>query len=52
MTKEKLLTIKMNNLLTIGLGSLFLAYVIFAISTSLWLDRAGMIILSIFGVVY
>jgi len=52
MKKEKILTIRMNYLLTLGLGMLFLMYVIFAFSTSLWQDRIGMIILSIFGVVY
>ena len=52
MTKEKILTVRLNNLLTLGLGTLFLIFVIFAISTSLWLDRIGMIVLSIFGVVY
>jgi len=51
-TKEKLLTKRVNYLLTIGLGMLFLIYVVFAFMTPLWSSRPGMIILSIFGAVY
>jgi len=52
MNKEKFLTKRVNYLFTIGLGMLFLAYVVYAFSTPLWTNRLGMILLSIFGVVY
>jgi hypothetical protein len=52
MTKEKILTIRWNNLLTLGLGIPGLIYVISAFSTSDWSTRAGFIGLSIIGVLY
>jgi hypothetical protein len=52
MTKEKFLTVRWNNLLTVGLGIPALIYIVVAFSTSVWTGRAGMIGLSIIGVLY
>ena len=52
MTKERFLTVRWNNLLTLGLGLPALIYVLFGFSTSLWTETAGMIGLSIIGVLY
>lgn len=52
MTKEKFLTIRWNNLLTLGLGVPSLIYVVWAFSTEAWSTMGGMIGLSIVGVLY
>ena len=52
MTKENLLTVRWNNVLTLGLGIPALVYVVTAFSTSLWTGRRGMIGLAIIGVLY
>jgi hypothetical protein len=52
MTKERLLTVRWNNLLSLALGLPALTYIVFAFSTSLWLTRGGLIGLSIIGVLY
>jgi hypothetical protein len=52
MTKEKFLTVRWNNLLTLGLGLPGLIYVLVAFSTSAWSTRGGFIGLSIMGVLY
>jgi hypothetical protein len=52
MTKEKFLTVRWNNLLTLALGIPALAYVLYAFSTSLWTTKNGLIGLTIIGVVY
>jgi len=52
MTKEKFLTVRWNNLLTLGLGLPGLIYVVYAFSTSTWSGRGGLIGLSIIGVLY
>ena len=52
MTKEKILTVRWNNLLALGLGLPALIYVIVALSTSIWLGRNGMIGLAIIGALY
>jgi hypothetical protein len=52
MTKEKLLTVRWNNVLTLALGIPALIYVVHALSTSLWTGRGGLIGLSIIGVLY
>jgi hypothetical protein len=52
MTKEKLLTVRWNNLLSLGLGLPTLIYVVFAFSTSAWLGRDGLIGLAIFGALF
>ena len=52
MTKEKFLTVRWNNMLSLGLGLPALIYVLFALSTSLWSGRAEMIGLAIIGALY
>ena len=52
MTKEKFLTVRWNNLLSLGLGLPALIYVVYAFSTSIWTGRGGMIGLSLIGVLY
>jgi hypothetical protein len=52
MTKEKFLTVRWNNLLTLGLGLFALIYVVVAFSTSIWTERGAFIGLSIIGVLY
>jgi hypothetical protein len=51
-TKEKFLTVRWNNLLTLALGIPALIYVLVAFSTLLWTEMGGMIGLSIIGVLY
>ena len=52
MTKEKFLTVRWNNLLSLGLGLPALIYGVVALSTSLLSDRAGFIGLVVIGVLY
>lgn len=52
MTKENFLTVRWNNWLSAGLGIPTLIFIIMAFSTTLWLDRSGMIGLSIFGALF
>jgi len=52
MTKEKFLTVRWNNLLSLGLGIPVLIYVIVVLSTSLLSPSAGFIGLVVFGVLY
>ena len=52
MTKEKLLTVRWNNLLSLGLGLPALAYAIVVLSTSVVSDRVGFIGLVVIGVLY
>jgi hypothetical protein len=52
MTKEKFLTVRWNNLLSLGLGIPALIYILVAFSTLLWTEMWGMIGLSIIGVLY
>ena len=52
MTKEKFLTVRWNNLLSIGLGLPVLIYVVVAVSTSVWSESGGFIGLAIIGVLY
>jgi hypothetical protein len=52
MTKEAFLSVRWNNVLTLGLGLPALIYVLVAFSTSLWTARSGMIGLSVIGVLY
>lgn len=49
MKKESFLTVRWNNLLSLGLGVPTLIYVVVALSTSMWSGRGGLIGLSIFG---
>ena len=52
MTKEKFLTVRWNNLLSLGLGLPALIYIVVALSTSVWATMGGLIGLSIIGVLY
>ena len=52
MTREKFLTVRWNNLLSLGLGIPALVYILVAFSTSLWSTMGGLIGLAIVGVLY
>jgi len=52
MTKDKFLTVRWNNWLTLVLGVPALIYVIASFSTPAWSTKSGLIVLSIIGVVY
>ncbi len=52
MTMEGFLTVRWNNLISLGLGIPTLIYVVSALSTSVWLGRGGLIGLSIFGALF
>jgi hypothetical protein len=52
MTKEKFLTVRWNNLLTLGIGLPTLIYIIASFSTPAWSTKGGLIGLSIIGVLY
>lgn len=52
MTKEKFLTVRWNNWLSIGLGLVVLVYVIIALSNSAWLGQNGLIGLGIIGALF
>ena len=52
MTKEKFLTVRWNNLLTLALGLPALIYAIVVFSTSVLSDSAGFIGFAIIGVLY
>ena len=52
MTKEEFLTIRWNNLLTLGLGLILLIYVAVVLSTSVLSDIAAFIGLVVIGVLY
>jgi hypothetical protein len=51
-TKENFLTLRWNNLLSLGLGIPALIYVVVAFSTSLWTEMGGLIGLAVIGVLY
>ncbi len=52
MTKENFLTIRWNNVLSLGIGIPTLIFILVAFSTSIWLGRGGLIGLSIFGALF
>ncbi len=52
MKKEDFLTVRWNNILTIGLGIPTLIFIIAALSGSFWSTRGGLIWLAVIGVVY
>jgi hypothetical protein len=52
LTKGKFLTVRWNNFLSLGLGLIFLIYLVVAISTSVWSERGGLIGLAVIGVLY
>jgi hypothetical protein len=52
MTKERFLSVRWNNLLSLGLGLPVLIYAVVALSTSVWSTRGGLIGVSVFGALY
>ena len=52
MTKEKFLTVRWNNWLSLGLGLPALIYIVVAFATSVWSGRGGLIGLAVIGVLY
>jgi len=52
MTKERILTIRWNNILTMVVGLPTFLYIFYAFSTTLWTTRGGLIGLALIGVVY
>jgi len=52
MSKERFLTVRWNNWLSLGLGIPTLIYVVVAFSTTLWSSKGGLIWLSAIGVLY
>jgi hypothetical protein len=52
MTKERFLTVRWNNILTLGLGLPALAYAVVVLSTGVLSDKAGFIGLVVIGVLY
>ena len=51
-SREKFLTVRWNNILSLGVGLPTLAYILAAFSSTLWTERAGLIWLAIIGVLY
>jgi len=52
MTKEKFLTLRWNNLLSLGMGIPALIYVVVILSTTVLSDSAGFIGLAVIGLLY
>lgn len=52
MTKEQFLTVRWNNVLTVGLGLPALIYVVVTLSIGFWSAQGGLIGLAIIGVLY
>jgi hypothetical protein len=52
MTKARFLTVRWNNLLSLGLGLPALVYVVVAFATSIWSGWGGLIGLAVIGVLY
>lgn len=52
MTREKFLTVKWNNILTLALGIPTLLYILWAFNSGAWETRGGLIGLAILGGVY
>jgi len=52
MNREKFLTVRWNNILTLALGTPTLVYVVWALSGSYWTTRGGLIWLALIGVLY
>ena len=52
MTKEKFLTARWNNLLTLGMGLPVLIYIVVVLSTSVLSDFAGFIGMVVIGALY
>ncbi len=49
MTRENFLTVRWNNLLSLGLGLIVLAYIVAVSSLSLWADQGGFTGLVVIG---
>ena len=52
MTKDKFLTVRWNNLLTLALGIPAIIYMLASFATPAWSTQGGLIGLSIIGVLY
>lgn len=52
MTREKFLTLPWNNMLSLGLGLIVLAYVVGAVAAGAWSGRNGFIGIAVLGAVY
>ena len=52
LTKEEFLTLRWNNILTLGIGLIMLIYVYFVLTTSVLSDVAAFIGLVLLGAVY
>jgi hypothetical protein len=52
LTREQFLTVRWNNLFSLGLGLPTVVYVLIAFSTSLWPLRSGLIGLVVFGALF
>jgi hypothetical protein len=52
MSKEKFLTVRWNNILSLGLGIPTFIYIVVAFSTPLWMGREGLIGLAVFGALF
>lgn len=52
MNREKFLTVRWNNILTLALGLPTLIYILYALSGPLWTTRGGLIWLALIGVLY
>jgi lipid-A-disaccharide synthase-like uncharacterized protein len=51
-TKEKFLTVRWNNWLSLVGGIILLTYVVYAFSTSFWTEMGGLIGLAVIGAFY
>ncbi len=51
-TRDDFLTVRWNNLLSLGLGIPTLIYVLAAFSTAMWMERGGLIGLALFGALF
>jgi hypothetical protein len=52
MSREKFLTLRWNNILSLGLGLIVLMVVIGALATGVWSDRDGFIGIAVLGALY
>jgi hypothetical protein len=52
MTREKFLTLRWNNTLSLGLGLIVLMYVVGAVAAGVWSGRDGFIGIAVLGAVY
>jgi hypothetical protein len=52
MLKEKFLTVKWNNFLTLGLGVPLMIFVVYAFSSLVWMEKSGLTWLAIIGVLF